>query len=367
MGNPFTPSFGRVPAIMAGREFLLDELADAFNNFPNDPNLTTILVGARGTGKTAMLVSLAERAEAQGWISVRVTSIKGLLEDIYEQVLRKASHLLERIERGRLAGISIAPIGGVEFHETPKDERNWRSRMTDVLEELNGKGIGLLIEVDEIDPDLPEMTELAAVYQHFVSENRKVSLFMAGLPTKVTALLNGRSVSFLRRASRQRLGLIQDYEVRAALQGTAESGGKCFDKDSLETAVKAVDGFPYMLQLVGYRAWAAAEITGKNRIADADVASGVAIAKHDLEEHVIKATIAELSDADVEYLVAMTPDEGYSLTADITARLGRTSGYVSTYRRRLLEQGVIEEVSRGKVRYALPGLREYLIESFGEE
>lgn len=359
--NPFTPSFGRVPPIMAGREFLIDELSLAFEGFPNDPNLTSIFVGARGTGKTAMLATLAERAEQLGWIAVSVTSIEGMLQEIYEQTLRKAAHLLRHESETRLSGITVAALGGIEFQtNSPKAEASWRSRMTDVLEELNEQDVGLLITVDEINPRLAEITQMATTYQHFVMENRKVALFMAGLPHKVSALLRGESVSFLRRASQHRLGLIADYEVERALGETAELAGKRFEDEALGCAVGAIAGFPYMLQLVGYRSWMAA---GASNVIDAQAVSrGLQLANNDIKERVLRATLDEASKGDLAFLEAMLEDSGPSATKDIGARLGKGASYVSTYRRRLLEQGLISDAGRGRLRYALPMLREYLPE-----
>ena len=57
--NPFTPSFGKVPAVLAGRDLLLDDMTSAFEQGSGDPNLSTILMGARGTGKTALMTSIA--------------------------------------------------------------------------------------------------------------------------------------------------------------------------------------------------------------------------------------------------------------------------------------------------------------------
>lgn len=52
--NPFTPMFGRVPAYMAGREQIIDDMVLAFENDDSDPNLCSVFYGARGTGKTAL-------------------------------------------------------------------------------------------------------------------------------------------------------------------------------------------------------------------------------------------------------------------------------------------------------------------------
>ena len=48
--NPFTPTFGRVPELLAGRREIVEEMAEAFDNGPGDPNLSTSYTGARGTG-----------------------------------------------------------------------------------------------------------------------------------------------------------------------------------------------------------------------------------------------------------------------------------------------------------------------------
>ena len=40
--NPFTPIFGKVPACMAGREHLADDMRAAFRSEGNDPNLVSL-------------------------------------------------------------------------------------------------------------------------------------------------------------------------------------------------------------------------------------------------------------------------------------------------------------------------------------
>lgn len=79
--NPFTPTFGIVPAHLAGRRGVLKDMRQAFENGLGDPNLSTILIGARGTGKTALLSCIADEAQQRGWIVVNVAAGKGMLED----------------------------------------------------------------------------------------------------------------------------------------------------------------------------------------------------------------------------------------------------------------------------------------------
>lgn len=92
--NPFTPAFGTVPPIMAGRDRLLAELHAALEQGVGDPNLSSILVGARGTGKTACLTRLCEDASDVGWVSASSSAIPGLLDDILQQAQRASAQLV---------------------------------------------------------------------------------------------------------------------------------------------------------------------------------------------------------------------------------------------------------------------------------
>ena len=46
--NPFTPTFGKVPSVAAGRDEILADMQYAFENGSGDPILSTILIGPRG-------------------------------------------------------------------------------------------------------------------------------------------------------------------------------------------------------------------------------------------------------------------------------------------------------------------------------
>ena len=76
----------------------------------------------------------------------------------------------------------------------------------------------------------------------------------------------------------------------------------------------------------------------------------------------LKPTLNELPERGLDFLLAMLQDERPSRTSDIAARIDMTPGNASTYRKRLLKQGVIEDARRGEVQFALPFLREYLPE-----
>ena len=355
--NPFTPSFGTVPLVMAGRDDLLDSMRNAFAREGRDPLLSSLLVGARGTGKTALLARIREEASAAGWVSAGTVALPGLLEDVFEQARMSGGHLVESDSRHRLTSVTVGPLS-VGWEAAPDASGNWRTRMTRLLEQLDSYGAGLLVTVDEVNADLDEMIQLAAIYQMFVSEGRRVALVMAGLPYHVHQLVGHKTVSFLRRASLVELGAIPDADVESALRATFESAGKSVDDEAMDLCIEAIGGFPYLLQLVGYRAWAA---SGDDRNVDARAAErGIVQARKEMEESIFSATYRELSKGDLRYLHAMLPDGCESRTADVANRMGVTSGYAAKYKSRLLAQGVVSEPARGWVAFEIPGFRAYL-------
>lgn len=360
--NPFTPNFGQLPMYLAGRRNEISDIEYVLEGGLNAPARTSIFIGARGCGKTALLTYFATEAQQRGWICANTACIAGMQEDILQQTITAAENLVPSESGRHIKGLSIGQVFGIEWESEKEYRPNWRTSITRVIEALNEQGIGLLITIDEINPDLEEMIQVASVYQLLIRENRKVALLMAGLPSKVSALLSGESVSFLRRSSQYSLGNIADYDVEHAIRKTVEDSGKRIDENALTLAAKEIAGYPYMLQLVGFHAWNEAE--GRDEIDAEDVRRGAGYAKREFADRILKTTLRELSAGDIEFLQAMLPDDDVSRTGDIAKRLGKTSGYVSQYRSRLIESGIIESAGRGMVVTTLPGLKEYLENSY---
>lgn len=357
--NPFTPTFGSVPPFMAGREHIVRDIVRGFDNGPGDPNLSTIFVGARGTGKTALLSYLSREALSHGWVSANASAMPGMLEDIIERSSEAAKEFVERQNGARLRSVSVGPVS-LSWEYRDSREGNWRTRMNALFRELDHFGVGLLITIDEVRADLDEMLLFASVYQHFVREGRRVALLMAGLPHKVSQLLRDDSVSFLRRAQSHQLGRIPDFEIATALAKTVQEAGRAIDDDALQSAVVAIDGFPYMMQLVGYRSWDVRP--DASCISIDDVSRGASLARLEMKDRILETTYRELSDGDLRFLRAMLEDSTESRLVDIAQRMGVGRNYANQYKRRLLEDGVIGERGRGAVGFEIPAFREFLEE-----
>jgi hypothetical protein len=356
--NPFTPTFGSIPLHLAGRERLISDVLNGLNNGPGDPNRATIYIGARGSGKTVLLTKIAEEASANGWVSVNVNAQPDMLDDILIQIRDNAAHILEPESVSFISSIVIGGAGITRSEKTSTKRTTWRSEMTLVIKELNSKGVGLLITVDELNVKINELRSLIVTFQHFVRERRDVALIMAGLPTKVSDLLRDDSISFLRRAFQHNLEPIDNSEVRYSLKRTINLAEREIDTKALELAAKSTMGFAFMIQLIGYHVWR--QKSEEKTIGFEDVHEGIALAHLDLERMIFDNTYRDLSENDISFLEAMLEDNEFSKVADIAKRMNVTPKYAGMYRARLIEQGIIGNRGYGKVSFDLPMFREYV-------
>lgn len=360
MRNPFKPTAGATPPLLVGRDDVLEEFVESLDDGPGAPGRLTLFTGPRGVGKTVMLSEVGDVALRRGWITLAETATPGLVGRLHPAVVRTL-HELDPVSAPRrsLTGINLPLVGGgFGMSAPPAEVVEWRNDLGKLLDVLESRSSGLLITVDEVHRSArDDLRDLAATVQHLVRENREVALAMAGLPSAVSDLLNDDVLTFLRRASRVELDDVPLISVREALAETITANGRSINDDALEEATQATSGYPFMIQLVGYHVWRKAQ--GDNIDVEA-VRAGLPAARKRLGSTVHETALADLSDVDRTYLVAMAQDEGESSTSAIADRLGETPVYAGVYRQRLMAAGVIHATRRGYVDFSIPYMREYL-------
>ncbi|MBQ9316979.1 MAG: AAA family ATPase [Atopobiaceae bacterium] len=354
--NPFTPTFGSMPYALAGRTELIDDVIGGLANRPGDPNRSTIFIGPRGSGKTVLLRTIAEEASAQGWVCVSVSARKGLLDKLVKKARSNARHLLDEPPKSEITSVQLGPVAlGREPH---REDVSWWLDLQLLVEDLNAQDIGLLVTIDELDPACEELIDFIDTYQHLVTEGRDVALLMAGLPSKVSTLLLDESVSFIRRAFQRRLDPINRYEVEEALFATITGNDKQIDQEALSFAAEATQGFAFAIQLVGYYLWRFGY--GDDVITVDDAHAAVNYAKKEILNAIVEPSLRELTQRELEYLEAMALDDGPLSTSVVAQRMGISMTNASNLRRRLIDRGLIAEVSYGVVDFVMPVMRDYL-------
>ena len=365
--NPFKPSAGYAPPTLIGRDEDIDDFIEGLDNGPGAPSRLMRVTGARGIGKTVLLSEFARIARERKWDVIRETASNGL-----------ANRLLARLappEKGkvdaRLApSVSIANLFGGslgEIHYTSPQQMplTLSEALRRRLDELEKRGAGLLLEIDEAQAaSKSDMVAIATAAQDMNTENRNYAFVFAGLPSMSSKWLDNDATTFMRRADPHILDDIPLNEVADAFEDTFSVSGLMLAGEALRMAADATYGYPFMIQLVGYHTWRVARKAHPDDpiVTVEDVKQGIGRALTRLGDTVHGPELDSLSPVDKTYLLAMAQDDGPSSTSTIAERMGKTSSYAGIYRARLIEAQVIEDRGYGLVDFAIPYLREYLRE-----
>lgn len=188
-----------------------------------------------------------------------------------------------------------------------------------------------------------------------------VAIVFAGLPYMVNELLDNEVTTFLRRALRRELANVPLVDVNNAFLETAADSGKTISEEDALCAAQQSDGYPYMVQLIGYYMWQSAERRGSDVITAHDVDSGVRDALLAFDDAVCAPALDGTSEAERLFLNAMAQDApGPTRVSDIAQRVRRSRSWVGKYRTILIEDKLIRPAGHGKVEFAVPYLGEYL-------
>ena len=178
------------------------------------------------------------------------------------------------------------------------------------------------------------------------------------LPQVEETLLSGDTATFLQRCSRHDIDRLDVEATRLAIAGPITEHGGSIDPSALDKAIAATSGYAFMVQLVGFHSWKAADTPEHITVRDVEV--GIAEARRRVGRLVIAPVWRELSNVDRRFLLAMASDEGDSKLADIAARLGVGVNYAGVYRRRLINAGMIISTGKGRITLAHHAARGWL-------
>lgn len=372
--NPFSPRFGAVPPVVAGRRDVLRDLSLVAEGDFNSPSCASLLLGSRGMGKTTLLQVLEDDFVERDWLTLSVTARPGaaLLDDLTSE----AAALHHRIRRGedvraatRLSTVGVFGITvGVEHVPPPEQVPDLRRTLADLGRHAQHEGTGLLVTIDELqDVDLDEVRRFAAIFQHESSRSRLPIVFVgAGLLDVRGTLLAGRQSTFLHRCEQYEIGLLSHAEATQALAEPIEAAGGSIAGEALGEMLDAAAGHPYMLQTVGYDVWRAAADPAAG-ITQPEARAGLAEARRDMGPRIYAPIWRDLSPLDKRLLVAMLHAPTTSHVADLAARWGGRPQHVASYRRRLILRGFIRAAGRGVIDFAHPEARRYAAEQAAEE
>ena len=358
----FSPAFGNKPRTFVGRDQELMRLTEGLHSMPGSKERATLIIGQRGMGKTVLLLELAEYARAHDYIVASPTVVSGdMLDRILEKLEKDGSRCIHS-EHGRVTGGSIGFLGfsaGIQTEAKQTSKRSFAYRLLEFCEKAAEAGKGVLILVDEVQSGSEELKQLIIAYQEMVGEEQNITVVFAGLPAAIAGTLNQHVLTFLNRASKLFLEPISITEIEFFFRSSFEKLGIAVSDEQIRKAAEATEGSPYMMQLIGHTLTVAAAEDGS--LTEKNFQYALSSAKKEFIYDICETTLSPLSGKDINFLRAMSVDEQESSVKDIALRLHVDSSYIQRYKTRLSQAGVITQQRRGYVKYAVPYLREYFL------
>jgi len=370
---PYNPGWGIRPPYLAGRENILDAFDLALKSGPRNPRFIGALIGERGVGKTVLLNEMGDKARTLGWpvIARQITSGESFLVPLLYELLSEAGSKRSQIAK-RLKEIDVeltleldakvAKIGATARKTAPK-----RSEFSDLakqaLIEVGSRAQkskrGVLITIDEMHEvdKLDELAALASALQQVVMKlSIPVSVQMAGLPIMRSVLKSAGT--YLERLTYVEIGSLGRDSTATAFLLPAQERGVIIEATALVQMIEAADGYPYLVQLIGYHTWVA---KGNNEKIETEAARiGIATAQKQMEGLFLDRWNS-LSNLEQSMIKVVALAGGMTTSDQVSKALKRSTEALGSTRASLInKRGLLHAPRRGELGISLPGFSTWL-------
>lgn len=398
LNDPFTPGYGALPQVFAGREVEfadLEVMAQRTRAGIFEP--ARRIQGVRGIGKTVLLGEYEQWGRAQGlWVlSMAVGPGPGLtarVARVCADLLLEHRPVSKRVAAATLRVLRILAAVGLrygtpDFHleyrgapvqpdraaSSGSAQDDLRRALLAVCELARQHDTGILLLIDEAQnaaPDelAPLLYAVQEVQTHVdthtvpatgrtVRTSPSLGVVLAGLPN-LPDVIGRASATFMTRSTALPLGPLPDAAVQAALPEFSRPHDVEWDADALESTVRRIRGYPYFLHVYGHHCW----IAGTTPVITADqAAAGAAAARLTIatffDERLRRIT--DLQRGVLDALAALDPsDRSGSRVAELLGRPGTSS--IGSTMTNLIDQGLLVRPGRNRYDFALPGMDEHL-------
>lgn len=351
--NPYTLQFSYIPPQFIERTSVTNEIVDNFvRNVPTYRGM--FITGVRGTGKTVMLGDIRNKISSRkDWIAVDINPESDLLDS-----LARGLYLIPEIKSLFVkAKIDFSVLGiGVHLENAEIVASNAEDALAMMLRVLKKAKKRLLVTIDEVTYS-KDVARFSHALSSYASADYDIYVLMTGLLDNIKAIKNNKSLTFLYRAKVMELetlnitAICKDYEDTLKL-----------DRERAEKLAFATRGYSLAFQAVGFHFWNALSKKKTSEIDENEIYRELDVT---LAELAYSKICDELSANDLKVLYAMAhimeeTGEASIKVEKIREETGMTSDTFTTYRKRLMESGIVNGKTYGYLRILLPRFERYL-------
>ncbi len=370
--NPYRPGPGTRPAVLVGRDRLIDDFAVILRRaIDRRPGKGCMTLGLRGTGKTVLVnrflevasdegvpTAFVEASESGSFRSQMATRLRsallGLESGHVRRMVTRALGALKsfalHLPNGSSVSVGVEPLLGLA------DSGELTEDLTDLFVATGEAAVecqtGFVVAVDEaqyLRP--PQLGALIAAVHRTTQLDLPVVLVLTGLP-QLRGLV-GRARSYSERMfTIAELGPLSSEETLDALTIPAEDQGVSFDTSATESIFEHSHGYAYFVQEWGYHTWNAAPM---KHITIDDVRAAHEDVLETLDRDFFRVRFDRLTPKEREYLRAMAHlGPGPHRSGDIASHLGIKVQSAAPRRSNLIAKGMIYGPAHGDTAFTVP-------------
>lgn len=339
--NPFSLSFGKEPKSLINSSSQYNEIKNNFTE-DNPVSSTYLITGVRGSGKTVLLTRLSKYfANNDDWIVVElnpeIEMFEYLASSIYEQINSKFK-LIKKDFSFSFSGLTFSISG-----ENPVS--NVITLLEKMFEIINKKNKRVLICIDDVSNNA-NIRAFIQQFQIFIRKDYPIFLLMTGLFENVRNIQNEKTLTFLYRALQVNIGPLSLIDIADSFSEILN-----VEKEEAVKMAKLTNGYAFAYQVLGY-------ILFEN---DSKILNKKIIAEFDkyLREYVYEKIYYDLPETEKQFVIALASTTGE--ISKVMEELNMNKQNISQYRDKLLKKGIIVKNGWGKIAFALPRIKEYLL------
>lgn len=330
--NPFCLSFGREPDRYVHRIDAYDRIEE--NLLSISPPINHFLImGARGSGKTVLLATIANKFRTyRDWIVISLNPARKLLEMLAAELYDEGSLAEYYVDELNLSKFGI----GIDIKKkTPiSDIQTAIERMVKIASDREKR---ILIVIDDIVRS-DDIVAFSTAYQDLLSKGYPVFMIMTGLFENIYSLQRDKRCSFLMRAEKiipkplSVLGMKAQYRMTFG----------CEEKEALAMAV-LTKGYSFAFQVLGYIMWEK-ECTLEEALPEFD---------QRMAEYCYEKIWDDLSPSE-KRVVCFLAEKEEAKTKDIINAIECAPNSFSVIRDRMIKKGIVTASEHGSIALALP-------------
>lgn len=371
--NPYTPGAGSRPPALTGRDSEIQSFRVLLERVRHGhPEKSLLITGLRGVGKTVLLSTFRDLAEASGFKTAETevthgTSLKQMMARLGRRVLvemNPAARIKDKaLQAARvLKAFTLKLPDGYEIGfdidaaRGKADSGNLSEDLSDLLFALgNGareRKTGIVFLLDEIQFLTRADLEALIAALHFVGQ-RSLPITMVGAGLPQLPQLAGEAKSYAERLFNfPSIGPLSDDAAREALVRPAREQRVSFDRNAADAIVAFTKGYPYFLQEFGQHVW---NLAPRTPITLQDVERAGPGVQAQLDENFFRVRIGRMTAAERRYVSAMASlGHGPYKTGEIAAKLGTTSPRLAPLRNQIIKKGLVYSPSHGIADFTVP-------------